>query len=85
MDSYNEFLKAENEMLRQRVPKKHIVLKQNEKEKLMELGLALGPGIRHVITIVAYSTFVAGCVRQMGKKDLSKWGDHELPQIFANW
>ncbi len=52
-----EFLKAENEMLRQRVPKQHIVLKQHEREKLLKLGLAIGPGVRHVITIVAYSTF----------------------------
>ncbi len=53
----NEFLKAENEMLRCRVPKKRIFLKPQERERLLKLGLALGPGVRHVITIVAYSTF----------------------------
>ena len=52
-----EFLKAENEMLRRRVPKQRIFLKPHERERLLELGLALGPGVRQVITIVAYSTF----------------------------
>jgi putative transposase len=52
-----EFLKAENEMLRRRVPKQRIFLKPQERERLLTLGMALGPGVRHVITIVAYSTF----------------------------
>ncbi len=52
-----EFFKAENEMLRWRVPKQRIFLKPHERERLLTLGLALGPGIRHVITIVSYSTF----------------------------
>ena len=77
----NEFLKAENEMLRQRVPKKHIVLKQNEKERLMELGLALGPGIRHVITIIAYSTFRRWVRKANGKEKSAKMG---RPRIAAN-
>jgi len=53
----NDFLKAENELLREHVPKKRIFLKADERERLLKLGLALGPGIRHVITIVDYSTF----------------------------
>lgn len=52
-----EFLKAENEMLRKRVPKKHIVLRADERAKLLKLGKELGPAIRHLITIVDYSTF----------------------------
>ena len=52
-----EFLKAENEMIRRRVPKQRIFLKPHERERLLALGRALGPGVRHVITIVAYSTF----------------------------
>ena len=53
----NEFLKAEAEMLRCRVPKERIFLEPHERERLLKLGLALGPGVRHVITIVSYSTF----------------------------
>ena len=53
-----EFLKTENEMLRKRVPKKsRSILKPDEQAKLLELGRELGPSIRHLITIVSYSTF----------------------------
>ncbi len=34
-----EFLKAENEMLRCRVPKRRIFLKPQERERLLKLGL----------------------------------------------
>ena len=39
-----EFLKAENEILRSRVPKKRIFLSHKEKQKLIKLGKAVGPG-----------------------------------------
>ncbi len=52
-----EFLKAENEMLRRRVPKKRIFLQPDERARLLKLGQALGPAVRFVITIVDYSTF----------------------------
>jgi hypothetical protein len=52
-----EYLKAENEMLRKRVPKKRIFLKADERATLLKLGKGLGPAIRHLISIVDYSTF----------------------------
>lgn len=52
-----EFLKAENEMLRKRVPKKRIFLGLDEKKRLPKLGKAIGPGLKEIITIVAYRTF----------------------------
>jgi putative transposase len=52
-----EFLKAENELLRKRVPRKRIFLKPNERARLLNLGRELGPAIRQIITIVDYSTF----------------------------
>jgi len=57
LQKQNEFLKAENEMLRKRVPKKHIFLEPAERAKLLKLGKELGSAIRHIITIVSYSTF----------------------------
>ena len=51
-----EFLKAENEMLRKRVPKKRIWLTSEEKDRLFTLGLPLGADIKHVLTIVSYDT-----------------------------
>ena len=50
-----EFLKAENELLRRRVPKKRIFLNPDERAYLLKLGKELGPAIRQVITIVSYS------------------------------
>src|ERR671920_750908 len=49
-----EFLKAENEMLRKRVPKRHIHLKPEERQRLLKLALAIGPEVKHLITIVTY-------------------------------
>ena len=52
-----EFLKAENELLRRRVPKKRIILKPAERERLIELGKGLGHKLKDLLTVVAYSTF----------------------------
>jgi Integrase core domain len=52
-----EFFKAENEMLRERVPKQRIFLKKEERERLIKLGTAIGPGARHLITIVHPRTY----------------------------
>lgn len=57
LQKQNEFLKAENELLRRHVPKKHVVLAPADRERLLKLGKELGPAIRHIITIVSYSTF----------------------------
>ena len=62
-----EFLRAENEMFRKRVPKKHIFLDQDERAKLLKLGKELGPGIRQLITIVSYSTFRRWARKEAGK------------------
>ena len=51
-----EYLKAENEMLRKRVLQKRIFLQADERAKLLKLGKGLGPAVRHLITIVDYST-----------------------------
>lgn len=51
-----EFLKAENEMLRKRVPKQHIWLKPHERDRLLTLALAIGPEVKHLISIVSYDT-----------------------------
>ena len=38
-------------------PRKRIFLKEDERSRLLKLGKELGPAIRHLITIVDYSTF----------------------------
>ena len=52
-----EFFKAENEMLRTRVPKKRIFLKRDERERLLKLGAAIGPAASKLIAIVHGRTY----------------------------
>ena len=52
-----EFLKAENEMLRKRVPKQHIVLDNDERERLIKIGEAMGTKVLKLITIVHPRTY----------------------------
>ena len=63
-----EYLKAECEMLRRRVPKKRIFLNPDERAHLLKLGKELGPAIRQVITIVSYSTFRRWVRNEKGHK-----------------
>jgi putative transposase len=52
-----EFLKVENEILWKRLNKRHIVLKPDEKKRLLEVGAPLGIALQHLISIVCYPTF----------------------------
>lgn len=67
-----EFLKAENELLRKRVPRKRIFLKADERSRLLKLGLELGPAVRQLITIVDYSTFRRWVRKEDGAKPARK-------------
>jgi putative transposase len=60
-----EFLKAENEMLRKRVPHRCIYLKDEERERLITLGQAIGDKVRHLITIVRPQTYCSW-LRKLG-------------------
>lgn len=80
LQKHVEFLKAENKMLRKRVPNKHIILSTDERAKLLKLGKELGPGIRHLITIVSYSTF-RRWVRKEEGKGLTRKGRPRLAAI----
>jgi hypothetical protein len=67
-----EFLKAEIEMLRNRVPQERIFLTPDERARLLKLGMELGPGIRHVITIVHY-WYLPSLDSQGGRKGWQIW------------
>ena len=75
-----EFLKAENEMLRMRVPKKKIFLKPDERARLLKLGKELGPAVRHLISIVDYSTFRRWIRKEEGAKPRTGKGRRESPR-----
>jgi putative transposase len=51
-----EFLKAENEMLRRRLPR-CIRLNEEEKRLIVRLGEAIGPAVRVLISIVSYMSY----------------------------
>jgi putative transposase len=52
-----EFLRAENQILRKRLPKRQIRITHDEQKRLIKLGNAVGPGLHKLITIVAPSTY----------------------------
>jgi putative transposase len=53
---YIEYLKAENRILRNKLPKR-IHVSPAERSKLLKLGVRLGPAIKELITIVHSRTF----------------------------
>jgi putative transposase len=77
-----EYLKAENEMLRKRVPRKRIFLKAEERAKLLMLGKGLGPAIRHLITIVDYSTFRRWVCKEEPRAARPKKGRPRITQVI---
>jgi len=74
-----EFLKAENEMLRKRVPKQRIRLKLDERSRLLELGMAIGPHLKHLLTIVTFETFRAWRRKKYGFVPRGKKGRPKTP------
>lgn len=53
----NQFLKVENEVLRDRLPE-HIIVTPKERRRLIRFGKPLGSAIKDVITIVSPATFL---------------------------
>ena len=51
-----EYLKAENRILRAKLPK-HITVTAREKARLIKFGSAVGSAIKDLVTIVSYRTF----------------------------
>lgn len=77
-----EFLKAENEMLRKRVPRQRIFLKPDERNRLVKMGKDLGPAIRHVITIVDYLTFRRWIRKEDGATPAPAKGRPRITQVI---
>ncbi|QDS99305.1 integrase core domain-containing protein [Adhaeretor mobilis] len=76
-----DFLKAENEMLRKRIPKKRIFLENEERERLLKLGEAIGRGVLQVITIVSSRTYQRWQREvRCGKKPTKKMGRKGTPE-----
>jgi Integrase core domain len=77
-----EFLKAENEILRKRIPKKRIFLELAERAMLLKLGKELGPAIRQLITIVSYSAFRRWVRTEEGRTEPNQKGRPRLAVVL---
>ena len=77
-----EFLKAENEVLRKRVPRQRIFLKPEERARLLKLGKELGPAIRQIITIVDYSTFRRWVSKEAGVNTKRRKGRPKIAKVI---
>jgi putative transposase len=70
-----EFLKTENELLRKRVPRRHIILNHEERARLVALGQAIGAGAAKLVTIVhphTYRRWVRDARNQTPKKRMGR-------------
>lgn len=76
-----EFLKAENEILRAHIPKQRLFLKNEERERLLKLGDAVGKGVLQIITIVNPRTYQRWQRRvSQGQKPAKKMGRKGTPE-----
>ncbi len=62
-----EFLKAENQILRSRVPGRFVRVKPAEKARLIKLAEGIGPALQQLITVVRYDTYL--CWLRDARKD----------------
>jgi putative transposase len=69
-----EFLKAENEILRKRVKSEFIKMRPEERHRLLELGKAIGPALRHIITVVSYNSYLRWVRDEKQEKPKPRWG-----------
>ena len=69
-----ELLKAENEILRKRVPKKRIFLAKEERDLLLKLGTAIGPGASKLVTVVHRRTYQRWVREKNAGKPAKKMG-----------
>jgi hypothetical protein len=51
-----EYLKAENQILRSKLPKR-IIVRETERQRLIKLGKAAGSALKHLISIVSIQRF----------------------------
>src|SRR6185369_409012 len=68
---YLEFLKAENRILRSRLPKR-ITVTPRERQRLLRYGRPIGPAIKDLITIVSPRTFLRGLHGARKQKQASR-------------
>ena len=80
-----QYLKAENEILRAKLPKR-VTVTPTERRRLLKLGQKIGPAIKHLITIVTYRTFLRWLAGDKAGRTSGKRGrprtDEEIREII---
>ncbi len=78
-----EYLKAENRVLRSKLPKR-IEVTPAERSKLVKLGMRLGGKIKELIAIVSPRTFARWANGEFSTYKPAKRGRPESPKRFGN-
>jgi putative transposase len=78
-----EFLKAENRILRRRVPGRFVRVKPAEKARLIKLAEGLGPALKQLITVVRYDTYLSWLRNAKTERVPKKSGRQERPKSCA--
>jgi len=82
---YIQFLKAENKILRARLPDE-IHTRPSERERLVRFGKALGRAIEELISIISPGTFYRWCREaKFGKKPKTRKGANGSRERSGNW
>ncbi|MFV1967796.1 MAG: integrase core domain-containing protein [Pirellulaceae bacterium] len=76
---YVEYLKAENRILRSKLPKR-VQVTEAERERLVKLGRPVGPAIKELITIVTPRTFARWASEATAKPTPRKPGRPRKPE-----
>ncbi len=80
-----QYLKAENEVLRSKLPKR-VTVEPEERGRLVKLGKKVGSAIRELITIVTHRTFqrwaAASPKNKAQRKPIRKPGRPRTPEEF---
>ena len=74
-----EFLKTENEILRKRFVKHHVIVSQEDRDRLIKLGEQIGPDLKRMITIVRYDTYLRWVRNHKGLVSTKRSGRPKKP------
>jgi len=76
----NQFLKVQNEILRQKLGKKHIVLDHADQSRLMKFGRELGTKVKGLLSVVTYRTWQRWCQAKKDGVKSKKMGRPRKPE-----
>ncbi len=73
-----QYLRAENRVLRSKLPKR-VTVTPPERKKLVKLGKRVGPALKHLITVVSHRTFQRWTAEAKKPKGLTRAKPKRVP------